>query len=81
MHVLCDVGVLAADRHNFLTEDLCRVCREGALPNQPLYHPCKCTGSIRAVHHEWFVLLALRSLAFIHDDYDQQPDCLARTQP
>ncbi|KJE93401.1 hypothetical protein CAOG_04195 [Capsaspora owczarzaki ATCC 30864] len=31
-------------------EDICRVCRLEATPAMPLYHPCKCTGSIRHVH-------------------------------
>lgn len=30
-------------------DEMCRVCREGE-EVAPLYHPCKCTGSIRWVH-------------------------------
>ena len=30
----------------------CRVCRSGAEPNNKLYSPCKCTGSIGLVHQE-----------------------------
>ncbi|KAI8998301.1 hypothetical protein BC832DRAFT_241987 [Gaertneriomyces semiglobifer] len=33
-------------------EEICRVCRGGSTPSQPLYHPCKCSGSMRYVHQE-----------------------------
>ena len=32
--------------------DYCRICRGEALPEQPLFHPCKCSGSIRFVHQD-----------------------------
>ncbi|ORX55663.1 hypothetical protein DM01DRAFT_1024316 [Hesseltinella vesiculosa] len=32
--------------------DVCRVCRSGATIEKPLYHPCKCSGSIRFIHQE-----------------------------
>ncbi|KAJ1920922.1 hypothetical protein H4219_000975 [Mycoemilia scoparia] len=36
---------------------ICRVCRCESTPEEPLFYPCKCTGSIRYVHqdclHEW----------------------------
>ncbi|KAF9286832.1 hypothetical protein BGZ68_002530 [Mortierella alpina] len=36
-------------------EEICRVCRyEGSL-DQPLFHPCKCSGSIRFVHQDCLV--------------------------
>lgn len=35
--------------------EICRVCRCGATPEQPLFHPCKCSGSIRHVHQDWYV--------------------------
>ncbi|KAJ4414573.1 hypothetical protein N0V85_003093 [Neurospora sp. IMI 360204] len=30
----------------------CRICRGEATPDDPLYHPCKCSGSIKWVHQE-----------------------------
>ncbi|KAI8060101.1 hypothetical protein BC940DRAFT_281271 [Gongronella butleri] len=33
-------------------EAICRVCRCEGTAHQPLYHPCKCSGSIRYVHQE-----------------------------
>ncbi|KAN0062480.1 hypothetical protein ACQY0O_005011 [Thecaphora frezii] len=35
--------------------DSCRICRGGAEVDQPLYHPCKCTGSIRYCHQDCLV--------------------------
>ena len=32
--------------------DACRLCREGATADRPLFHPCRCKGSIRHVHQE-----------------------------
>lgn len=32
---------------------ICRVCRSEPSLTQPLFHPCKCSGSIRFVHQEW----------------------------
>lgn len=32
---------------------ICRVCRTEAEPDHPLFHPCKCSGSIRYVHSDW----------------------------
>ncbi|EEB08501.1 ER-localized ubiquitin ligase Doa10 [Schizosaccharomyces japonicus yFS275] len=36
-------------------EEFCRVCRCEGTPESPLYHPCKCSGSIRYVHQECLV--------------------------
>ncbi len=33
--------------------DTCRICSEPAEPGRPLYHPCKCSGTIRHVHQDW----------------------------
>ncbi|GAA5809564.1 hypothetical protein MFLAVUS_002974 [Mucor flavus] len=30
--------------------DICRVCHSESTPEQPLFHPCKCSGSIRYIH-------------------------------
>ncbi|KAG2174813.1 hypothetical protein INT43_005875, partial [Umbelopsis isabellina] len=32
--------------------EICRVCRSEATEDQPLFYPCKCSGSIRYVHQE-----------------------------
>lgn len=32
---------------------ICRVCRGEPSLVQPLFHPCKCSGSIRFVHQDW----------------------------
>lgn len=35
-----------------VTEHSCRICRGEATQSQPLYHPCKCRGSIKYVHQD-----------------------------
>ncbi|KXS21420.1 hypothetical protein M427DRAFT_142474 [Gonapodya prolifera JEL478] len=37
--------------HDDDEEEFCRVCRAGT-EDSPLYHPCKCSGSMRYVHQE-----------------------------
>lgn len=32
---------------------LCRICRGEATELEPLFHPCKCSGSIKYVHQNW----------------------------
>ncbi|KAI5838245.1 hypothetical protein DFP73DRAFT_520375 [Morchella snyderi] len=32
--------------------DHCRICRSEGTPEEPLFHPCKCSGSIKFVHQE-----------------------------
>ena len=32
--------------------DTCRICRSEATPDEPLFYPCKCSGSIKFVHQE-----------------------------
>src|SRR5690348_15157294 len=32
--------------------DTCRICRGEAALEQPLFYPCKCSGSIRYVHQD-----------------------------
>ncbi|KAK5108460.1 hypothetical protein LTR62_008278 [Meristemomyces frigidus] len=32
--------------------DTCRICRSEATDSEPLFHPCKCSGSIKHVHQE-----------------------------
>ncbi len=31
-------------------EVVCRICRLEGSPEEPLLHPCKCSGSIRFIH-------------------------------
>lgn len=31
-------------------DDVCRVCQQPRTAEEPLYHPCKCRGSIKFVH-------------------------------
>ena len=37
------------------TNMICRVCRSEGTIEDPLFHPCKCSGSIKWVHEGWFV--------------------------
>ncbi|KAF2439095.1 hypothetical protein P171DRAFT_436450 [Karstenula rhodostoma CBS 690.94] len=32
--------------------DTCRICRGESTPDEPLFYPCKCSGSIKYVHQE-----------------------------
>jgi E3 ubiquitin-protein ligase DOA10 len=36
--------------------DVCRVCRVEAEEDNPMVHPCKCSGSVKFVHADWYVL-------------------------
>ncbi|KAI8338940.1 hypothetical protein BC941DRAFT_373111 [Chlamydoabsidia padenii] len=36
-------------------EAICRVCRSESTPDHPLFHPCKCSGSIRFVHQDCLI--------------------------
>src|SRR5258707_9838974 len=36
-------------------QDTCRICSAPAEPDQPLFHPCKCSGTIRYIHQDWCV--------------------------
>lgn len=33
-------------------QDTCRICSAPAEPDQPLYYPCKCSGTIRYIHQD-----------------------------
>ena len=35
-----------------LEENTCRICRGEATPSSPLFHPCKCRGSIKYIHQD-----------------------------
>ncbi|KAI8640568.1 hypothetical protein BD408DRAFT_484022 [Parasitella parasitica] len=36
-------------------QEICRVCRSESTLDHPLYHPCKCSGSIRFVHEDCLI--------------------------
>ncbi|KAI8989990.1 hypothetical protein BDB01DRAFT_894809 [Pilobolus umbonatus] len=36
-------------------QEICRVCRSESTPEHPLYHPCRCSGSIRFVHEDCLI--------------------------
>src|ERR1700712_4460728 len=42
-----DTGTSSEDEQNY-----CRICRGEGTTAQPLYYPCKCSGSIKFVHQE-----------------------------
>lgn len=42
-----------------LHPDTCRICSAPAEPDQPLFHPCKCSGTIRYIHQDWSVVVSL----------------------
>ena len=42
----------ARKRENSLDYDSCRICRGEATPQEPLFYPCKCSGSIKYVHQD-----------------------------
>ncbi|ORZ08593.1 hypothetical protein BCR42DRAFT_140245 [Absidia repens] len=48
-----------------MTLEICRVCRCESTLAKPLYHPCKCTGSIRFIHQDCL----LEWLAHSRNDY------------
>lgn len=33
-------------------DEVCRICRSEATDDEPLYHPCRCSGSIKYVHQD-----------------------------
>ncbi|KAI0676025.1 hypothetical protein C8Q78DRAFT_1142731 [Trametes maxima] len=33
-------------------QDTCRICSAPAEPDQPLFHPCRCSGTIRYIHQD-----------------------------
>jgi len=36
--------------------DHCRICRSEGSREEPLFHPCKCSGSIKFVHQDWYAI-------------------------
>lgn len=49
-----DVDIMNAPSADTGEEPHCRICRSEGTPEEPLYHPCKCSGSIKYVHQEWY---------------------------
>ncbi|KAK4988289.1 hypothetical protein LTR50_004022 [Elasticomyces elasticus] len=52
-----DKGIMNETAHDTLTTsptdpDTCRICRAEATPTEPLFYPCKCSGSIKYVHQQ-----------------------------
>ncbi|KAK5136710.1 hypothetical protein LTR08_002363 [Meristemomyces frigidus] len=45
-----DTASSSADNSDKL--DTCRICRSEGTPEEPLFYPCKCSGSIKFVHQE-----------------------------
>ncbi|KAH9428282.1 hypothetical protein MCOR02_011767 [Pyricularia oryzae] len=45
-------GANAADPASTLDPDTCRICRGEATADEPLFYPCKCSGSIKYVHQD-----------------------------
>ncbi|PNP38124.1 hypothetical protein TGAMA5MH_09988 [Trichoderma gamsii] len=40
------------DRPNAAAIEICRICRGEGTEEEPLFHPCKCSGSIKHVHQD-----------------------------
>jgi E3 ubiquitin-protein ligase MARCH6 len=38
--------------HDISPQETCRICRGEGSSDEPLYHPCKCSGSIKYVHQD-----------------------------
>ncbi|KAK3984572.1 putative E3 ubiquitin ligase SUD1 [Cladorrhinum sp. PSN332] len=41
-----------ADANKNLEPDTCRICRGEGTPEEPLFYPCRCSGSIKHVHQD-----------------------------
>ena len=58
-------------------EHECRICRGEATPQQPLSHPCKCSGSMRWVHQaclmHWIQLSNARRCEVCGVEFCYQP--------
>ena len=64
-------------------EQECRICRGEATPQQPLAHPCKCSGSMHWVHQacllQWIQLSSARRCEVCGVDFRYQPVYLPGT--
>ncbi|KAK1833673.1 putative E3 ubiquitin ligase SUD1 [Podospora conica] len=47
-----DASLASADLALAHDPDTCRICRGEATPDEPLFYPCKCSGSIKYVHQD-----------------------------
>ncbi|KJZ76423.1 hypothetical protein HIM_04152 [Hirsutella minnesotensis 3608] len=47
-----DAAMPKLPRHALETPSICRICRGEGTPAEPLFFPCKCSGSIKYVHQD-----------------------------
>lgn len=45
-------GVKPSGNDTSVDPDTCRICRGEGTPDEPLFYPCKCSGSIKYVHQD-----------------------------
>jgi hypothetical protein len=63
--------------YSSILSDTCRICSAPAEPDQPLFHPCKCSGTIRYIHQDWSVTAFLSRIIRL-DIVSIQSDYMAR---
>lgn len=51
----CTLGRPTFEMPSLTPVDVCRVCRVEAEEDNPMVHPCKCSGSVKFVHADWYV--------------------------
>ena len=51
--VAVDADTTTDDRAPPGEQDTCRICRGEGSDSEPLFYPCKCSGSIKFVHQDW----------------------------
>lgn len=51
--------------------DTCRICGAPAEPDQPLFYPCKCSGTIRYIHQDWYVTAYLPQCLIFNPQFYQ----------
>ena len=49
----CARADLSSHPRPYRRADTCRICSAPAEPDQPLFYPCKCSGTIRYIHQDW----------------------------
>lgn len=45
-----DSNIITNEKFFLTSVDICRVCRSPSSPTQALFHPCKCSGSMKYIH-------------------------------
>ena len=48
-----DTNTSSRSKNGGLEAETCRICRAEGTDTEPLFYPCKCSGSIKFVHQEW----------------------------